>query len=241
MALLVNGEAIDDAALREERRAIRRLLAERMPGEPPAALDKRAHEWAKDNLIERVLLRQAADNAGRPLEQFIEGLTSHTSKPRNKDLVDYYKKNREEFYAPEGVRARHIVRNIDEANSEDIARAAIEQALAELQNGSPFEDVADRLSDCPGNGGDLGFFVRGQMVEEFESVAFALPSGATSGIFKSPFGFHILKVCERRAAGTQPLEAVRGRVEEELLARKKQKVLEQYVDALRAKAEIRDE
>ncbi len=269
MALLVNGELIDDAALRDERRVIRRALAEHMPDESAAAIDDRAREWARENLIERVLLTQAAlqdpapiseeaieeamravqSKVGDPrrdielrlrMERFMTTRTSHVARPRHKDVVEYYKKNRVKFQAPEAVHAGHIVKNVDEQNSEDSARTAIEQVRLALQDGAHFEKLADEFSDCPGRGGDLGYFTRGQMVAEFEAVAFSLAVGEISDVFRTPFGFHIVRVYDRRAEGILPLEAVSAEIEEHLFAQKKQKVVEQYIDSLRAKAAIQE-
>ncbi len=281
MALRVNGELIDDAALREERRAIRRALAERLPEEDAAVLDARATEWARDNLIERVLLKQAAVRNTTPLaveeieaamravqaeardqpgcfngvnaeelrsevemrlrvNRLIESITAHVAKPRRKDVVEYYRKHRDDFQAAEAVHASHIVKNVDEKTSEEAARAAIERVDAALCEGARFEEWADMFSDCPGRGGDLGYFERGAMVDEFETVAFSLAPGEVSGLVRTPFGFHIVKVHERREAGVLPLEAVSSGIEEILLARKKQKVLEQHLDSLMARAQIEE-
>jgi parvulin-like peptidyl-prolyl isomerase len=270
MALLVNGDPIDDAALREERKAIRRLLAEQMPGAPAAEIEEKSREWARENLIERVLLRQAAskDTAPMPaeaidrevhalqlkggnalredveqrlrIERFIATLTAHVATPRRKDVVEYYKKNRASFHAPEAVHAAHIVKNIDERTDESAARSAIEDIHRALHEGAEFESLADERSDCPGRGGDLGYFGRGEMVDEFERVAFALSPGEISDIFRTPFGFHIVKIYDRRPEGILPLEAVIAAIEERLLAQKKQKVLEQHLDVLRARAKVEE-
>src|SRR6266478_5765271 len=75
MALLVNGELIDDAALREERRVLRRALAEKLPDESASTIEEKAREWARENLIERVLLRQAALRDTAPIsEEAIAGV-----------------------------------------------------------------------------------------------------------------------------------------------------------------------
>src|ERR1700723_1372798 len=104
-----------------------------MPGEDPSAIDARAKEWARDNVIERVLLRQAAladaepvpaeiieKAGGNPAEfglQFrIEWLgirhAGRIAPPRNKDVVEYYRQHRDTMAVPEAVRAAHIVKNI---------------------------------------------------------------------------------------------------------------------------------
>jgi hypothetical protein len=270
MALSVNGELIDDAALREERKTVRRLLAEHMRGESPQAIEERAREWARENVIERVLIRQAAmkdatpipaeaidqemsslrltggDDVRREVElrllvaRYEATVTAHVARPKRKDVVEYYRKNRDSFHAPESVHAAHIVKNVDEQNDENTARNAIEEVQRALQDGGTFERLAGEFSDCPGRGGDLGYFPRGQMVEEFEAVAFALKPGEVSPIFRTSFGFHIVKVYDRRPEGILPLEAVSGAIEERLLAQKKQKVIEQHLDALRAKATVEE-
>jgi len=219
-------------------------MTERMPGENPATLRARAREWAIDNLIEAVLLRQEAAKAEPEaeekarLEHLIERITAPAAPPRHKEVVAYYLKNRDAFEAPEQIRTAHIVKNVDEQHSEADAHAGIEQARGELDKGRPFGEVADELSDCPGNGGDLGFFARGQMVPAFEDVVFPMGIGAVSGIFRTEFGFHIAKLVERRPAGVLKLEEVQSRIEEQLLRVKKQKRLDQYVDQLRARAAI---
>jgi len=228
-----------------------------MPRENPAALRARARQWAEENLIETTLMKQAALSDPEPIEtpadssqedtlrlrldRLVARITSPASPPRHKDVVAFYLKNRDSFEEPESVRAAHIVKNVDERNSEADARAAIEKAQGELANGRPFAEVADEMSDCPGQGGDLGYFARGQMVPAFDDVVFALAPGQVSGIFRTEFGFHIAKVLARKPAGIRKLEEVQDRISEHLLAEKKQKRLHQFVDNLRARAAIRRE
>ena len=271
MALLVNGERIEDSDLREERRAIRRALTERMPEDSATVIEKRADEWARENLIERVLIKQAASRDGAPIppavidqaieaatlsgadpasraeielgmrvERMLTKLSSRAQAPRPKEIADYYHNNAAAFKVPEAWHASHIVKNVDGHNTEEAAKAAIDIIHRRLQQGESFEQVADEVSDCPGRGGDLGFFGRGQMVDEFETVAFALAPGQISGIFRTPFGFHIAKIHDHRVEGVLPLDAVSSDIEAQLLAESKQKTVERYIDSLRAKAKIQD-
>ncbi len=86
------------------------------------------------------------------------------------------------------------------------ARAEAEEILAQLRKGADFIEMARRHTDEPGGrerGGDLGWFRRGQMVQEFERVAFALPPGSISGVVETGFGFHIIKVEKARGAERQ--------------------------------------
>jgi parvulin-like peptidyl-prolyl isomerase len=88
----------------------------------------------------------------------------------------------------------------------------------ELENGADFAEMARRYSRGPGaaEGGDLGFFRRGEIVKPLEDVAFQLPAGALSDPIQSPAGYHILKVEEREGTIEQPFEAVKDRIRAEL-------------------------
>ena len=77
------------------------------------------------------------------------------------------------------------------------------------------------------------------MVEEFDAVVFALDAGKSSGIFRSPFGYHIAIAYEKRPAGIRPLTEVRDHIEQGIYARRREAAVEQFVDELRARAEIR--
>ena len=146
--------------IRDEIRTLRLRLAEAMPGEHPSTIEARAKEWARDNVIERVLLRQAAladaepvpaeviekagGNAAEAELQFrIERLAirhaGRIAPPRNKDVVDYYRHHRDTMAIPEAVRAAHIIKNVDENNTEESALAAIRAVEERIKAGEPFE------------------------------------------------------------------------------------------------------
>ncbi len=265
MPLTVNGEEITEADLRLEEEQLRPQLRQAMPQETTATIEARTIEWARENAIERVLLRQAAMADPEPLpegvldakvaaspdvpretleaqvriERLTARLTAKLVPPRPKEISEYYRQRRDEYITPELIRAAHIVKNVDEQNTEEAVLPQIQAIEAELNQGGDFAEVADRLSDCPGRGGDLGFFARGQMVEEFESVIFALAPGQRSPIFRTPFGFHIAKVIERKPAGPRSLDELKDLIGNLLFDQKKQRRIEQHIDSLRAKADIR--
>lgn len=261
LSLRVNNELVEDDIIREEIRTLRLRLAEAMPQEHPSTIEARAKEWARDNVIERVLLRQAAladaepvppeviekagGNAAQVELQFrIERLAvrhaGRIAPPRNKDVVDYYRHHRENMAIPEAIRAAHIIKNVDEKTTEEAALAAIHAVEERLKSGESFEAIADELSDCPGRGGDLGWFPRGEMVPEFEAVVFAMKPGEVSPVFRTTFGFHIAKVYEHVPDRIATFEEARPQIERHLMTEKHQKALERLCDHLRARATVEE-
>lgn len=129
-------------------------------------------------------------------------------KPTRKEIDLYYKTHRSQFRAPERIRVLQVVKNVEQAQERETALEALQRAEARLAGGEDFSVVADQESDCKGNGGDLGWFTRGVMVEEFDDVVFDLGPGEQSPIFETRFGLHIVRVVEKRSPGIQPLSEV---------------------------------
>jgi parvulin-like peptidyl-prolyl isomerase len=172
------------------------------------------------------------------ISRLIARVTQNVQKPTRKEVDLHYKTHRSEFHSPERVRARQIVKNVDESNTREAALAAIQEAEAALSGGEEFATVANRHSDCAGNGGDLGWFVPGVMVDEFEDVAFKLGIGERSQVFETRFGLHIVEVTDRRPAGIQPLSEVRERLAAALLDERRRKAMARFVEEVSARSNI---
>jgi peptidyl-prolyl cis-trans isomerase D len=145
------------------------------------------------------------------------------------DLRAYYDKNKSTLYThPDQRRASHILFRIPKdatPESEAEIRKKAEAVLQKIQGGADFAETARANSEDTGSatsGGDLGFFSKGRMVKEFEEAAFGLGVGQVSGVVKSPFGLHIIKVTEARPAGSQPFEEVRDEIRRTLGVQKAQ-------------------
>lgn len=156
----------------------------------------------------------------------------------------FYDQNPDQFKRPEQVRASHILIGV-EASADVAAKAAAkrkaEGVLKQLKSGGDFAALAKENSQDPGsavNGGDLGLFSRGQMVGPFDEVAFTLAPGATSGLVETQFGYHIIRVVEKKAAGTVPLDEVRPQLEQYLQNQNRQREMTSYVAALKAKGKV---
>ena len=159
------------------------------------------------------------------------------------DVQDFYAKNPDKFKQGESVRASHILIKADEKADEPTkkaARAKIDGLLKRVKAGEDFGALAKENSEdgSSAQGGDLGFFPRGQMVPAFDQAAFALKPGEVSDVVVSQFGFHIIKLIEKKDATVVPLEQVKPRVQEFLTNQKKQEKVDALIKDAKAKAKI---
>ena len=136
---------------------------------------------------------------------------SPTIQVSDEEVKVFYDENPQLFEAEEQVRARHIIFNATlEADAQTVAeaRAKAEAARQRALAGEDFAELARELSEGPTapNGGDLGFFTRGQTAPQFSAAAFALEPGGISPVVRTDYGLHVLKVEEKRPAGKLPLD-----------------------------------
>lgn len=168
---------------------------------------------------------------GLLMEKVLRQTVYSQIKISDKEIADYYDEYREEFDRPEQVRARQIVVNSKEEG---------ERVLGLLRQGEDFAEVARKNSLSPDadQGGDLGFFSRGEMPAEFDAVVFNLAVGRISDLTKSPYGYHIFLVEERRKAMRLSLDAVREEIRQTLRTQKEERAYQDWLHELRGKATI---
>ena len=137
----------------------------------------------------------------------------------NDEIKEYYNENKDKYHKEAEVKASHILFRL----GEDAPEAEVAKVKAEAQKvldeakkkGADFAELAKKYSQGPTapKGGDLGYFTRAQMVPSFAEAAFALKPGEISGLVRTPYGFHIIKVEDARPARTIPLEEARSQIE----------------------------
>lgn len=143
------------------------------------------------------------------------------------ELKALYQQNIQQYEVPNRVHAEHIlfltVGGKTDAEIEEIKKKA-EDVLAQThKKGANFEELAKKYSEDPGTktkGGDLGWILQGQTVPEFEKAAFSLNKGETSGLIRTQYGFHIIKVLDKETAHTKPFEEVKDSIRAPLLLQK---------------------
>lgn len=162
-----------------------------------------------------------------------------------KAAKEFYDKNPEQFEEPEQFRASHVLVKVDKSADEKTkaeAKKEAEQVLADAKAGKDFAALAKDHSDDPGskgNGGDLDFFVKGQMVPAFEEAVMKLQKpGDLSGVVETVYGFHVIKLTEKKASRVIPFADVKDDLVDFLVMKKKDETLRAYVDTLRKKAKV---
>lgn len=147
-----------------------------------------------------------------------------------------------EFSAPEERRASHILLSFDKDDkgqskvaSKDAAKIEADTIMKQVTGATPekFAELAKQKSKDPGSaaqGGDLGFFGRGQMVKPFEEAVFAMKAGEIRGPIESDFGFHIIRLTETKPERVRPLEEVRAQIEGELKQQKTGKLFSESAE-----------
>lgn len=148
------------------------------------------------------------------------------------ELSKYYDEHKTEFVDEESVKARHIlVQTKEEA----------QKILSQLKSGVDFPDLAKKSSIDPGSkesGGELPVFARGEMYEEFETVAFSLEPGKLSGVVQTPAGYHVIKLEQKFPEKQQAFEEVKDQIKEFLLEERRGEAFDKYITDLQAKAKI---
>ena len=159
------------------------------------------------------------------------------------ELQSYYNQHRDQYRVAEQAKVSHILiktplpgpdGKVDEKGVAEAQRRA-EDLLKQLKAGAKFEDLARKYSEDPGSakeGGSLGWIGKGRTVPEFEKAAFSLPKGQISGLVKSSYGFHIIRVDDRQDALMKTLEEVKDQIEPILKQQKAQQIAQKQAEDL---------
>lgn len=219
----------------------------KLPSYYQAMLKTRKKELVDDMVLE-VLLYDEANKKGIQNDKEVKEMLAEAQRKimitklikdevelkvqiSDKDVEDYYAAHKDEFITPERWRASHILLKTE---------AEAKTVLDELSKGKSFEDLAKEKSQDASakKGGDLGYFTKGQMIPEFEEAVAKLEVGKLSGAVKTQFGYHVIKLTDKKPAEVQELSAVSPRIKNELLSKKRQEAFSKLVDGLKAKSKV---
>jgi len=161
------------------------------------------------------------------VSKLVAGEVDEKAKVSEEDMLKYYGEHKDEFKTPEMWRASHIL-----VTSESEAKSIAD----ELSKGADFGDLAKKYSidATASRGGDIGFFRAGQLVPEFEKACLKLNIGQTGDILHTQFGYHIIKLTDKRDAGGQSYDEARRAIEGELSRKKKAVLFDEMVNKLKS-------
>ena len=186
----------------------------------------------QDGLIQRDL------SVNLQVESLRDSACQSLPAPTEGECRAYYEGNIEQFSDEDEVRASHIFKSVRETEKREAIFKALCEVRQRLVDGADFTELAREHSDKPEEEIDLGFFKRGELMDEFEIVTFSMKAGEVSPVFATQHGFHLAKVTERKAGQPKPFESVRADIESELTAQRQDAKLQQLVDKLKKTAKI---
>jgi serine/threonine protein kinase len=189
-------------------------------------------EKLRNDVIEELKIRRWTESQASPQEV------------TQADVKSFYKSNQKEFEQPETIKASHILFMAEANASPDVVKQkerAAKKAVARAKSGEDFTQLAKELSEEPGareSGGDLGFFPKDRMVPEFANVAFAANINDISDPVKTQFGWHIIKVTDRKPAGIVPFNEVQDQITSYLKATRQREAVQNVMKELKDLAVI---
>lgn len=220
---------------------------EALPRELKVVIMKRRKEFVEQMIDEKYLSREA-EKRGIAEQPEVRDLIEQAKKKiiiaklveteiDKKIMTDpdeaqkFYESHKEEFMTPLLLRASHIL-----VNSEQEANAI----KAQLNSGADFEELARTKSvdSTAIRGGDLGFFQKGQLIPEFEQVAFSMKKGDISEAFKSQFGYHIVKLTDRAEPSIRDFRSVKASLEKQMVNEKRSKAYHDFISKVKGNAKV---
>ena len=285
MALIINGENIDDEIIETEFRQIKGHY-ERTLQVACCERDPEFQGYAKDNIIARAVLNQEAARRfpevavedidsrlgklieeaggeehfymkiGMPfgstdivrgnvangvrLDKLLQSVYGEESPPSDEALKAYYEANIDAFKSEEQIHVVHITKGMEGAKSRTEVYAKMRDLRKQLTAGANFEKMAEEQRGNEQQQIDLGWFKRGEFMEEFEAIAFSMEVNEISPVFTTQLGFHLCKVLGRRDPAPHPQDEIKDVVRTRMMEEARDKKFNAFVDELKAAAQIED-
>jgi len=286
MPLSINGEAVDDGLVDAEFSQIKAHF-EQQANVSCCERDDEFVGYARDNIIARVLLSQAAERelelpAPEEIEERLETLKEEyggeeqfyfrlgiapgeeddvrseiasslrvdklvaeiAGEPPAADagaLKDYYGEHAADFMTAEEVRSMHIFKSLQKAENREDLFNELRELRKRATAGEDFLELVRAHSDKPEEEADLGWYKRGELMDEFELITFSMEVDEISPVFASQWGMHLAKLTDRKVPEAIPLDEVADEIRERLAADHRDTKLKAYIEDLRAQATIIDE
>ncbi|MDD4869872.1 MAG: peptidylprolyl isomerase [Kiritimatiellae bacterium] len=172
------------------------------------------------------------------LDKYFKQICKDVPAPTDEECLAYYEEHKSDFQSAEMVHASHILRQPSRDEDFGMFHAEMMNIREQVTKDADFARIARQYSSCNDNGGDLGWFPRGAMVESFDKVVFSLEPGQVSDVFRTEFGYHIAKVHEKRPAQPIGFEKVKKDIRKNIQDQRKNDEIGRAVDKIRESAQI---
>ncbi len=285
MALIINGEELDDEVIDAEFRQVKGHF-ERLLQVSCCERDPEFRATAKDNLATRVLLNQAAKtrvpnvseeaiterlkgliaqaggeeqfymNIGMPvkneemvrenvangvrLDEMLKQVYAPEPEPSDEEIRAYYDAHIEQYQSQEEIRCSHITKSLQGANSREEVYATLRTIRRQLLDGADFATLAEEHRSDEQQQIDLGWFKRGEFMEEFETIAFSMNKDEISPVFMTQLGFHVCTVTDRRPPAPLPFDDIKDAVRQRIIDEYRDAKFNEFTEELKAAATIED-
>jgi parvulin-like peptidyl-prolyl isomerase len=187
------------------------------------------------------LVRENVANGVR-LDKLLAEVYGNEQEPSEEDLRAYYARYIDSFKTEEHIRVIHITKSMDGASSrQEVYETMRGLRKRLLEDGVDFEAMAEAERGNEQQQIDLGWFKRGEFMEEFETIAFSMIKGEISPIFTTQLGFHLCKLMDRRSPEAVPFEEVQEKVKTKWLDDTRDQKFNAFLEQLKAKADVKDD
>lgn len=283
MPLTINSESIPEELLQEEFQSIKSHY-ERMGAMSCCERDPEFREYARENVVARVLLNQAAEREfpeideteiAAALDRVVQeqggaealcnklGLQSLDDPLLRQDLVsglrmdkmlaivwgeqpeisdaalhEFMIEHQQDYLTDERVRAIALFKKVEKVEERDALYNQLRNFRREALAGADFEALAKEHTDKEDKVTDLGWFKRGEFMDEFDLIFFSLQLDEISPVFASHWGFHLAKIVGREESVPQPFAEIRDALQERLLNETRQSKTKAFIEQLKAAAII---
>ena len=173
-------------------------------------------------------------------DNLLLSITATVPSPTEEELESFYKDNIDQFSGQEEVRASHIFRQVERVEDREGILEELHEIRKQALAGKDFEELAREHTDKGEDEIDLGFFKRGELMDEFEIMAFSMELNEISPTLSSPWGLHLAKLTDRKAPAPIPLDECREDVTEMMKQQRNQDAVQVKVDELRESAKIEE-
>jgi len=285
MSLTINGESVEDGLIDAEFSQIKAHF-ERQANISCCERDDEFLGYAKDNIINRVLLSQKAQEVIEPPEEgeivarldklkeeygseeefyfnigispgqedqirgdiansiqidsLVARIVGELPSPGENVLREHYDENINDFMTPEEVRALHIFKSLNKSEDRETLFKQLREVRTAARNGEDFMDLVREHSEKPEEEADLGWYKRGELMDEFELITFSMEINEISPVFATQWGMHLARLTDRRPPKPIPFESVKDEITERINAQCKDSKLNEYIAKLKEDAEIKD-